>query len=229
MADNQLQVQNKNPTEVWKEIPGYEGYYEASTFGNIRSMDRILNCPWGEVYPAKGKPKAMCKDKYGYLYVGLSKGRKKRHLTVHRLIALTFIPNPNNKPCIDHIDGDKTNNRVDNLRWCSVKENNSNPITRERHKNVVHTEERNRKVSLGLMGHKVTNVTRKKISDYRKSTARKVRQFTLDGKLVAEWNNTHEAAKSLNINHNTMVSLIKHGKRTKGYYIDYIFKFVENK
>lgn len=213
--------------EIWKEIPGFEGYYEASTEGNIRSMDRTLNCLWGEVHPAKGKTKAVCKDRYGYLYVGLSKGHKKYHRTIHRLIALTFIPNPDNKPCVDHIDGDKTNNRVGNLRWCTVKENNQNPITRKRHREVVYTEERNRKVSLGLVGHSVSAEARRKLSEFRKTTARKVRQFTLDGKLVAEWNNTHEAAESLNLKHNTMVSLIQRGKRSKGYYKYFIFKYVE--
>ena len=216
-----------NMEEIWKEIPGYECYYEASTEGNIRSLDRTLNCPWGEAYPAKGKPKAICKDRYGYLHVGLSKNGRKSYPSLHRIVALTFLPNPDNKPCIDHIDGDKTNNRVSNLRWCTVKENNQNPITRKRHREVVFTEERNRKVSLGLMGHHVAEETRKKLSDFRKTTARKVRQFTLDGELVAEWNNTHEAAESLNLNHNTMVGLIKRGKRTKGNYKDYIFKYVE--
>lgn len=168
MAENQLANNNRSPTEEWKAIPGYEGYYEASTLGNIRSVDRIINCPWGEVYPAKGKSKATCKDKYGYLHVCLSKEGKKGYPTIHRLVAITFIPNPDSKPCIDHIDGDKTNNKVDNLRWCSVRENNNNPVTKKRHKEIVWSEERNKKISNTLKGHILSLETRKKISESRK-------------------------------------------------------------
>lgn len=168
MAENQLTNQNRSPTEEWKPIPGYDGYYEASTLGNIRSVDRVINCPWGKVYPAKGKPKAMCKDRYGYYHACLSKEGKKCYPTVHSLIAKTFIINPDNKKCIDHIDGDKTNNRVDNLRWCTVKENNNNPVTKKRHKEIVWSEERNNKISNALKGHILSQETRKKISESHK-------------------------------------------------------------
>lgn len=154
--------------EIWKDIPGYEGYYEVSTEGNVRSVDRIINCPWGNVYKAKGKPKAICKDKYGYLHVCLSKEGKKSYPPLHRLVALAFIPNPYGKPCVDHIDGEKTNNKVGNLQWCTIKENNRNPITRKRHKEIVWSEERNKRVSQGLKGHPCSLETRKKISDKRK-------------------------------------------------------------
>ena len=90
MAENQLQVQqgpsmtpaqNKSPTEEWKAIPGFEGYYEASTLGNIRSVNRIISCPWGEVYPAAGKLKAKCKDRDGYYHVCLSKREERKMLS----------------------------------------------------------------------------------------------------------------------------------------------------
>ena len=214
--------------EVWKPIPGYEGYYEASTFGNIRSVDRILNCPWGEVYPAKGKPKAICKGKDDYLFAGLSKGNRKRLIPVHRLVALTFIPNPDNKPQIDHIDGDKTNNRVENLRWCTAKENNNNPITRKRKSEIKWSEERNRRVSQGLMGHPVSEDTRKKMAEYRISTGRKIRQYNLKGELVREFKNVDEASRTLNVRKVTIAGYCKGKVRTKGYYRDYIFKYVND-
>ena len=212
--------------EVWKAIPGYEGYYEASSLGNIRGVDRVVNCIWGKCYPIKSKLKATYTDKDGYLHVCLSKEHKTCVPSIHRLVAMAFIENPENKPCIDHIDGDKKNNRVENLRWCTVKENNNNPITIQRHKEIVFTEERNRKVSLGLMGHPVSDEARRKMAEYRRSTARKVRQYTFDGEMVAEWENSHDAAKELGVKHNTLVGMIYRGKRTKGSYTNFIFKYV---
>ena len=169
-------AQNKSPAEEWKAIPGFEGYYEASTLGNIRSVNRIINCPWGEVYPAAGKPKAKCKDRDGYYHVCLSKEGKRCYPTVHRLIAKTFISNPDNKPCVDHIDGDKLNNIAENLRWCTVAENNRNPITRKRHRETVYSEERNNKISKSLKGHVLSLDTRKKISESHKLFHKKLKE-----------------------------------------------------
>lgn len=212
--------------EVWKEIPGFEGYYEASNLGNIRGVDRVVNCIWGKCYPIKSREKATYQDKDGYLHVCLSKENKKCVPFIHRLVAMAFVENPGNKPCIDHIDGNKTNNRADNLRWCTHKENNNNPITIQRHKEFVFTAERNRRVSLGLMGHPVSAEARRKMAEYRKSTARKVRQYTLDGILVKEWKNSHDAAEELGVKHATLTSMIYRGRRTKGHYTDFIFEYV---
>lgn len=170
------QQNNKPPDEIWKDIPGYEGYYEVSTLGNVRSIDRFVKSPTTDRLPIKGKPKSVCTDKYGYLHVCLSKEHKTWYPTVHRLVALAFIPNPDNKPCIDHIDGDKLNNRLENLRWCTVKENNRNPITIKRHKEIIFTEERNRKISQSLKGHIISPETKKKISESRKLYYKKLKE-----------------------------------------------------
>lgn len=173
MAENN----NKNPpVEYWKPIPGFEGYYEASTLGNIRSVDRIVKGPKCERFPVRGKTKATCTDKYGYLHVCLSKEHKKWYPTIHRLVAMTFIPNPGNKPCVDHIDCDKLNNRVENLRWCTIRENNQNPITRKRHRETIYSEERNRKISQSLKGHVLSDETKKKISQSHKLYHKKLKE-----------------------------------------------------
>ena len=96
--------------EEFRDIPGYEGLYEVSNLGRVRSLEteRIL------------KPS---KNTWGYLFVSLYKNGIKKAVRIHRLVALAFIPNPDNLPCINHKDEDKTNNTVDNLEWCDDKYN----------------------------------------------------------------------------------------------------------
>ena len=97
-------------TEIWRDIKGYEGY-QVSNCGRVRSSykgGRIL------------KPNIV---RCGYSVVALYRDKKQHYTTVHRLVALAFIPNPDNKPQVNHIDGDKTNNHVNNLEWVTAAEN----------------------------------------------------------------------------------------------------------
>lgn len=111
--------------EIWKPIPGYEGYYEASNMGRIRSVERQIE---HKRYPGKlvRRTSRILRNATltnGYKAIALSKGNKKFRHKVHRIIALTFIPNPDNLPCIDHINGKRYDNRPENLRWCTVRQN----------------------------------------------------------------------------------------------------------
>ena len=116
--------------EIWKPIKGFEGLYEVSNMGNVRSLDRyVMN--GNRCCLLKGKPKKAYFISTGYLMVDLCKNSQRTHYLIHRLVAEAFIPNPSNLPCIDHINTIKTDNRVENLRWCSCKENMNNPLTRE--------------------------------------------------------------------------------------------------
>lgn len=100
--------------EEWKPIPDFEGIYEVSNYGRIKSLARN---------GTKGGLLKQHIDRYGYLKVVLHKGNKPYYFTVHRLVANAFIENPENKATVDHIDCNRTNNHADNLRWCTVKEN----------------------------------------------------------------------------------------------------------
>lgn len=107
-------------TEIWKSINGYEGFYEVSNLGNVRSVDRISN---GRTYSGRVLLKGL--NKKGYEQVTLSKGDKQKTKSVHILVGIAFIPNPDNKPQINHKDGVKTNNNIDNLEWNTNSENNT--------------------------------------------------------------------------------------------------------
>lgn len=97
--------------ETWKDIEGYNGFYQVSNHGNMRSRYLGLTNLKLQV------------DKDGYFKISLMKDRKQKRYMVHRLVAMAFIPNPENKPCINHKDGDKKNNHVSNLEWVTISEN----------------------------------------------------------------------------------------------------------
>jgi hypothetical protein len=100
------------------EIPGYEGYYYIEPNGEIYSQDRIVN---GRFWESKKKNPFVDKD--GYYQVTLSKNGTLKTFLVHRLVALTYIPNSNNYPCINHKDCNRKNNNLNNLEWCTIMYN----------------------------------------------------------------------------------------------------------
>ena len=132
--------------EEWRDVPNYEGFYAASTFGRIISLGRYVRTKsnakkWKN--PILQKPTL---GDNGYYSVVLSKYGKRTLKTVHRLVALTFIENPYNKPCVDHIDTNRTNNFVNNLRWCTLSENMQNELTLKRLRTIFKNDTRRKQV-----------------------------------------------------------------------------------
>lgn len=110
--------------EIWKDIPGYEQYYQASTFGRIRSKDRSFKLHHGAIATRKGKILKGTPDEKGYLKTRLLiTGVSFKPKRIHRLIAQTFIPNPLQYSQVNHKNGDKSDNRIENLEWCNNSEN----------------------------------------------------------------------------------------------------------
>ena len=185
--------------EIWKDIEGYEGY-QVSNLGRVRSLDRYNS----RGYWIKGCILKPIMDKKGYLTVGLSKNNQRKIFKVHRLVALHFIPNIENKPEIDHINTIKIDNTVflnedgsvnydkTNLRWVTPKENSNNPLS------LVNNSE-----------------SKKGIKNHRHQP---VLQYDKDGNFIREWDTMTEAETTLNINHK--IHVVCQGKRkTCGGYI----------
>lgn len=135
--------------EIWKDVPGYKGRYKVSNMGRVKSL-RSFNVRQQKYIDREKILKCSCCG--GYLVL-----RNKR---VHRIVAELFIPNPNNKPCVNHIDGDKKNNRVDNLEWVTYGENNLHAYKTGL---SVMTQERKDKISLSNLGKKRSQETIEKI------------------------------------------------------------------
>ena len=108
--------------EEWVPIKGFENLYEVSNRGNVKSIPTITYNSNGRPYTRKGRLLKPA-SKNGYKRVILFSKSKQKSYLVHRLVALSFIENPDNKPYINHIDGDPSNNILENLEWCTPKEN----------------------------------------------------------------------------------------------------------
>lgn len=109
--------------EIWKDIEGYEGLYQVSDLGRVKSLIRYHNTSWRILTPRL--------QHNGYLMVTLSKNNIKNQISVHRLVAFTFISNPENKKCVNHKDGNKQNNTLANLEWVTNRENSAHHFLKQ--------------------------------------------------------------------------------------------------
>ena len=157
--------------EIWKPIKNYENFYEVSNFGRVRSVDRTIYFKNG-----KGSRKykgQILKQKYhnGYAMVNLNKNKDLKVLYVHRLVAETFLDNPNEYKCVNHIDGIKANNASDNLEWCTSAYNNrharENGLVKINIDGILECNKKNRIAIMCTKGDKIMH-----ISDCSRSMAR---------------------------------------------------------
>lgn len=160
--------------EIWKPVKNYEGWYEVSNLGRVRSVDRIVTYSDGIKHLWKGQMMKLKKGNNGYLQIGLSKNSKVNFFIVHRLVAQAFIQNPDNLPQVNHKDENKTNNCVSNLEFCS-------------HSYNVNYGTRNKRVA-------EKRLNSPKFSKY-------VLQIDLEtNQIIAEYPSTMEAERQLKIN-----------------------------
>lgn len=188
--------------EIWKNIKGYEGLYQVSNLGNIKSLDRYIINKNGDkqYFPGKYLIQGVSDN---YLKVILSKSNKQRTFRVHILVARAFIPNPENKPEVNHMDGNKQNNRVNNLEWNTRSENELHA-----YKN-------------GLA--KSSDKQKQAVAKYAKENySKKVIQYSLNGDFIKEWNSMHDVWRELGIRPSYICRCCK-GLRNQTY--GYIWRY----
>lgn len=194
--------------EVWKDIQGYEGLYQVSNLGRVKSLGRFIDRLVYGNYWQEEKILKPNKTKYGYLIVELRKNKKPKSFLVHRLVAITFIPNSENKPEVDHINADKTNNSVNNLRWVTAKENVRNPL------NMMHLIGKNHP----MFGKKHSEETKEKIRGANNPRARKVKN--IETKEI--FDTVTDAEKKYNLSRGCIKCAIKKNWKSAGYHWEYV-------
>jgi hypothetical protein len=185
-------------TEKWKSVTGYEGFYEVSDCGNIRSIKRTVTNINGIKCNRKGKFLSPGVNKYGYLQVSLSVNNKLSTYTVHSLVAIAFIENSLNKKTVNHIDGKKFNNNVLNLEWATKSEQ------------AIHSLKNNLR--------KMPNSWNGKFGSSHGSS-KGVLQYDKNGLLIKEYGSIIEASDFIKIHPSGITGVCKGKHKTAGGYI----------
>ena len=183
---------------VWKDVVGFEELYEVSCQGKIRNKNngRLLN-GWT--------------IKKGYIQVALRKNKKSYFMLVHRIVAEAFIPNPDRKEFVDHINTITSDNRVENLRWCNYTENNNNPTTRRKN-SIAKTGKNN-----PLYGKTHKKETILKMINSEKNIS--VVQISKSGTTLNVWNSMCEAERETGIPQGNITKCCQRKRNTAGGYI----------
>lgn len=175
--------------EIWKDIPGYEGLYQVSNLGRVKSLDRFVKTGMGTRHQEEiiVKPTTL---NGGYLKIRLYKDGTTSGRLVHRLVAEMFKPNIENKTDVNHKNGDKTDNRVDNLEWVSHKENMQHAF------------------AMGLIGgkHFLNNKGSKAVSQYDENMT-----------LIETYPSMHEAERKTGIRQGIISTSVHRGSKVGGY------------
>ena len=194
--------------EIWKDIEEYKGLYQVSNLGNVRSLDRLVKAGYNNKQNKKGRRLTKLSNQKGYLVVKLSKENHGKRILIHRLVAKAFIPNPENKPQVNHIDGNKENNNVSNLEWCTNSENQIHAYKTGLNKV---TEEQRKKMSEKKKGKSLSEEV-KKLKRKNAKTKKAVICITT-GEI---FESIMDASRKTNINSGSISNACNNNKRSAG-------------
>lgn len=183
--------------EIWKDITGYEGIYQISNYGRVKSLDRYIQYVNGNNIFTKGKILNGFTKPTGYKSVDLYYNNHRKKFHIHRLVAGAFIENPNNLPEVNHKDEDKSNNCVENLEWCTCAYN----------------------INYGTHNQKVANSNKN-----HPNKIKAICQFDLKGNFIKEWSSITLAAEEYKIPKTSITRCCKHKfgvKQCGGYRWEY--------
>lgn len=202
--------------EIWKEIKGYEGLYQVSNMGRVKSLKRYKEGLKNSLILVPEKLMKIRTNGNGYNQIQLYKDGVSRTYLVHRLVAQAFLPNPDNKPEVNHINTVKTDNRVwvnedgsidyekSNLEWCTKTENANNPLTKEHY----------RECNLGERNPSFNRISEKHYA------SKPVIQFTKDGYMIRKWNCMRDILRCKVVKNVGDISACCRGKlKTTGGYV----------
>ena len=190
--------------EIWKPIKNYEGYYEISNLGRVKSLDRFIKQKDHFIHRRECIKQSRI-DFNGYYVVTLCKDRKSVSTYIHRLLAEAFIPNPDNKPCVDHINTITTDNSLENLRLVTAEENSNNCLTLKHFKEDANKE---------------TSIKRRLLSRKQNKTKtgpKTIYQYTILGEFINEHFSIVEAAHSVQCSPSYVRRILDTNKSFKNY------------
>ena len=193
--------------EVWKDIEGYESIYQVSNFGRIKSL-YYTNNKTKKKY-RRDKILKQQQTKQGYMTIRLSKDGIDKTYSVHRIVAKTFILNPNNKDEVNHVDGHKENNCVSNLEWVTRKENQLHAYRNGLQRQTPRMREHS--IELGKLYGKINGAKtgKENIKKAIESRKLKINQYSRVGQYIKTWESISEAARNTGTYKSNICSCIK--------------------
>jgi hypothetical protein len=198
----------RNCAEEWRDIKGYEGLYQISNLGRVKSLICWCGNKNIKAYRQREKILKTKPKKNGYLVVTLRYQNVIKYKSIHRLVAKAFLPNPNNYPVVNHIDGNKTNNNINNLEWCSYSHNTKEAIR------------------IGLMP-KPNTVLKRWTGKFGKEHNRSRHIYQIHKKtnqIVAEYYGVPEIVRKTGFHARAVGAVLYHRRKTTG---GYIWKFAD--
>lgn len=180
--------------EIWKDVVGYEGLYQVSNLGRVKSLDKNIKVKIRNQNSVIKRGKILKpnnNNNSGYYKITLSKNGISKVFSVHRLVAETFISNPQNKPCVNHIDGNKLNNDINNLEWTTAKENTIHAFKNGFCENMI------------------------------KSLSKKVKQYDENFNLLKEWSSFHEIERETGMSATYICRVCKNQNKAYNFYWRY--------